>query len=268
MSPSEPMKNQSLAEDYERYAEPLTAGISEQALGKIGSLASGTSVVDIGAGTGAFALAAAAAGAQVLAIDYSSDMVERLGERLASFSECEARRMDGQALSIDDRTFDIAASFFGIITFPDWRQGLKEMVRVTKAGGQIVLATWPSANGAGATAIGVQAFRQIFPDRGMESGGPAPLGTEALLRTELQSAGCEDVQVWQIEQEWGGLPIDPMVVELEHSLELTPFYSQLDRHTKQLMRDPIRRLLAEHEAADGIVRISVLANVAMATVAP
>lgn len=267
MSQSDQIKRQSLAEGYERYAEPLTVGIAGRALGKIGPFASGVTVIDVGAGTGAFAVIAAAAGAQVLAIDYSPAMVERLGERLVPFPGCEARQMDGQALTIDDNMFDIAASFFGIITFPNWQQGLREMVRVTKTGGRVVLATWPGTDGAGPAAIGVQAFRQIFPDKANGGGGAAPLGTEAALRSELHNAGCTDVDVFEVEQEWGGKPVDLMLAELESVLEITPFYGQLDDQTKLRMRDPLRKLLAEHEAKDGMVRMPVLAHVAIATVA-
>ncbi len=259
-------KQPSLAEGYERYAEPLTVGIAEQALAKIGPLGSGARVIDIGAGTGAFSMIAAAAGAEVLAIDYSPEMVERLNQRLVPFSTCEARHMDGQALTIENDVFDIAASFFGIITFPDWRRGLHEMVRVTRPGGQIALATWPSVNGAGAAEIAVEAFREINSDQGTGKSSAAPLGSEASLRSELEAAGCEDVRVWTVEQVWGGQPLDSMLAELECALELTPFYRQLDDHMKHRMREPMRTRLASHVEADGIVRMPVKANIAVATV--
>lgn len=256
-----------MVEGYERHAEPLTIGIAEKALEKIGLLAAGASVIDVGAGTGAFALVAAAAGAHVLAIDYSQDMVERLKERLAPFPGCEARQMDGQALAVGDDAFDMAASFFGIITFPDWRRGLKEMVRVTRPGGQVILATWPSANGAGPAAIGMQAYRRLFPDQPGAGGGEAALGTHAALHTALQAAGCTNIEVFDVRHEWGGQPLEATLAMLTEALELTPFYGRLDSGVRQRMRGPMRDLLAEHEAADGIVRVPVPASVAVATVA-
>jgi 2-polyprenyl-3-methyl-5-hydroxy-6-metoxy-1,4-benzoquinol methylase len=62
---------------YETWAEPLSTRLAQIALGKT-SVRAGDSVLDIGAGTGALALQAAALGAKVTAIDLSSDMVARL----------------------------------------------------------------------------------------------------------------------------------------------------------------------------------------------
>ena len=49
--------------------------------------------------------------------------------------------MDGQALELEDDTFDLAGSQFGVMLFPDLETGLSELVRVTKPGGQVVLIT-------------------------------------------------------------------------------------------------------------------------------
>src|SRR3546814_13023860 len=54
----------------------------------------------------------------------------------------EARVMDGQALALEDASFDAVFSIFGVIMFPDWRKGLAEMARETRPGGHGVIATW------------------------------------------------------------------------------------------------------------------------------
>src|SRR3546814_17292559 len=54
----------------------------------------------------------------------------------------EARVMDGQALALEDASFDAVFSIFGVIMFPGWRKGLAAMARVTRTGGHGVIATW------------------------------------------------------------------------------------------------------------------------------
>jgi SAM-dependent methyltransferase len=74
---------------YETWAEPLTARLAQVALEKA-PLKAGDSVLDVGAGTGALSLQAAALGARVTAIDLSTAMVARLTQRLAPYPECKA----------------------------------------------------------------------------------------------------------------------------------------------------------------------------------
>jgi ubiquinone/menaquinone biosynthesis C-methylase UbiE len=81
---------------YETWAEPLSARLSQVAL-KRTTVSAGDRVLDIGAGTGALSLQAAALGAGVTAIDLASAMVARLNQRLAPYPECKALVMDGEA---------------------------------------------------------------------------------------------------------------------------------------------------------------------------
>lgn len=95
----------SVAADYERWAEPFTSQSARAALELAGGVADGERVLDVAAGTGALSTPAAAAGAHVLATDFSSGMVARLHDRLSPFDGSEARAMDGQALALDDGAF-------------------------------------------------------------------------------------------------------------------------------------------------------------------
>ena len=83
---------------YETWAEPLSARLAEAALRRT-TVSGGDYVLDIGAGTGALTLQAAALGARVTAIDLAPNMVDRLTQRLAPYPECKALVMDGQALT-------------------------------------------------------------------------------------------------------------------------------------------------------------------------
>ncbi len=147
------------AQHYERTAHPFTARFAEAALARI-SLGPGSRTLDVAAGTGALALAAARTGAQVLASDFSPGMVARIAA--AGIINVEARVMDGQALLLPDGAFDAVFSIFGVIMFPDWRKGLAEMARVTRPGGHGVVATWRDRGAATFLLLG-NIRRDLFP---------------------------------------------------------------------------------------------------------
>ena len=149
------------AQHYEKTAHPFTARYAEAALSRV-DLRPGARVLDVAAGTGALALAAAQAGAQVLATDFSPGMVARIAA--AGLPNVEAKVMDGQALTLPDGDFDAVFSIFGVIMFPDWRKGLSEMARVARPGGYGVVATWRDSGAATFLLLG-QVRRALFPGR-------------------------------------------------------------------------------------------------------
>ncbi|MBB5686389.1 class I SAM-dependent methyltransferase [Sphingobium boeckii] len=149
------------ATHYERTAHPFTTRFAEAALSRV-TLKPASHVLDVASGTGALALAAARTGAQVMATDFSPAMVARVAA--AGLPNVEARVMNGQALDLPDARFDAVFSIFGVIMFPDWRKGLKEMRRVTKPGGVGVVATWQTEGAATFLLLG-QIRRKLFPER-------------------------------------------------------------------------------------------------------
>jgi ubiquinone/menaquinone biosynthesis C-methylase UbiE len=181
------------ARHYEKTAHPFTALYAEAALARV-ALGPASSVLDVAAGTGALALAAARTGAQVLATDFSPGMVARIAA--AGLPNVEARVMDGQALDLPDAGFDAVFSIFGVIMFPDWRKGLAEMARVTRPGGYGVVATWQDRGAATFLLLG-QIRRKLFPER---EGMTMPEAVKALsdpadFARELVAAGFHDPQI-------------------------------------------------------------------------
>lgn len=146
---------------YEETAHPFTAQYAQAALSMV-PLSPGARVLDVAAGTGALALAAARSGAQVLATDFSPGMIARIAAQ--AMPNVEARVMDGQALTLADGEFDAVFSIFGVIMFPDWRKGLSEMARVTRPGGYGVVATWRDSGAATFLLLG-QVRRTLFPKK-------------------------------------------------------------------------------------------------------
>ena len=102
-------------------------------------------VLDLGSGDGTTAVPLAQLGADVTGIDIARNLVEAGNKRAAAaglrrltFQEGDAADLQGVA----DRTFDLTISIFGAMFAPKPFDVAKEMVRVTKPGGRIVMGNW------------------------------------------------------------------------------------------------------------------------------
>lgn len=185
------------AANYEAVAHPFTAHFAEAAVARL-NIGSPTRVLDVATGTGAAALAAVRAGADVLAIDFSAEMVRRvLGHGL---SKLDARQMDGQALDLPDASFDVVLSIFGVMLFPDWRAGLLEMARVTRPGGSAAVAVWKDDQGSAVHLLLSQVYKALYPERALPAPfeGMAELSNSHRLSMAMLRAGFRDPSVEEV----------------------------------------------------------------------
>ena len=137
----------------------------------------GQRVLDVAAGNGNVALAAARRWCNVVATDYVPALLERARERAqAERLEIDFRQADAEALPFGDGAFDVVVSTFGVMFTPDQARAAAELVRVCRRGGTIGLANWTPEGFIG------QVFRTIgkyVPPPGTAS--PALWGTRARL---------------------------------------------------------------------------------------
>jgi len=137
--------NQALWEkgDFTRIAETMRESGAEL-VQKLG-ITRGLNLLDLGCGDGTTALPAAERGARVLGIDIAQNLVDA-GNRRASergLASCRFRHGDATNLEgIEDRSFDLVLSVFGAMFAPKPLDTAREMVRVTRRGGRIVMGNW------------------------------------------------------------------------------------------------------------------------------
>jgi ubiquinone/menaquinone biosynthesis C-methylase UbiE len=104
---------------------------------------SGQKVLDVAAGNGNVALAAARRWCDVVATDYVPALLDRARARAAADGlALEFREADAEALPFPDATFDVVVSTFGVMFTPDQDRAAAELIRVCRPGGKIGLANW------------------------------------------------------------------------------------------------------------------------------
>ena len=189
-----------IAEGYDRYVAPQEVDLANEALRLVG-LKSGERFLDVAAGTGGLSLPAARLGAQVLATDWSPAMIERFEARAREegLSAAQARVMDCHALDLPDDSFDVTGSQFGVMLVPDQPRALREMVRVTKPGGRVLVIAYGSPAELEFIQFFISALKAVAPEFPGLPDDPPPLEFQVsdpeVLRRRLIDAGLKDVRV-------------------------------------------------------------------------
>jgi ubiquinone/menaquinone biosynthesis C-methylase UbiE len=162
-------------------------------------------VIDIATGPGTVALLVAALVREVVAVDFSRNMVGHLRKAIQAqgMENIVAEVCDGQALPYEEGRFDCAFSQFGLMFFPDRVKGFREMHRVLKPGGKAAVYSWAPLKESPAMTMMMSALAAGFPE-------VAPKETEAktivfgldnldVFRAEMTQAGFRDVTFESIE---------------------------------------------------------------------
>jgi ubiquinone/menaquinone biosynthesis C-methylase UbiE len=148
--------------DYRRIAEalqPEAGSLADRA-----GVGPGTSVLDVAAGTGNFAVAAGARGATVVASDFAPQMVAWGRERTAGAGlDVEWHEADAEDLPFDDGRFDVVGSAFGAMFAPRPDVAAAELFRVAKPGGVVVMANWSAEGFSGRTSALLASFGPPAP---------------------------------------------------------------------------------------------------------
>ena len=262
-----------IAKGYDRHVAPQEVDLANEALGLVG-LEPGERFLDVAAGTGGLSLPAARLGAQVLATDWSAAMMERFDERVRDegLSQAEGRVMDCHALDLPDDSFDVTGSQFGVMLVPDQPRALREMVRVTKPGGRVLVIAYGSPVELEFLQFFLGALKAVAPEFPGLPNDPPPLEFQVsdpeVLRRRLTDAGLKDVRVEHTaerptfssgQEMWDwvlyGNPIPGMVIA---DLGLTE-----DQQAK--VRQILDGMLRERAGRDGRARLTNRVNIGIGT---
>jgi len=148
-------------------------------------------VLDLGCGDGTTALPAARLGASVLGVDIATNLVEA-GNRRAKeqgLTSCRFEHGDAsQLLGLKDRSFDLVLSIFGAMFAPRPSDVAREMVRVTRPGGRIVMGNWIAGDATMvAQILKISSAHTPPPPEGFVS--PMTWGVESHVRERFGAAG-------------------------------------------------------------------------------
>ena len=195
---TEPLPWNMVSKDYASELVPQFEKYARDAL-RVAELPPDARVLDVAAGPGTLTLLAAQSAKSVAAIDFASDMIAILEQRVqvSGMSNVSARVGDGQALPYEDGSFDAAFSMFGLIFFPDRARGLSEIKRVLAPGGVAVISAWRPFVEAPLLQALMGALAAQLPDLPFGK-SKAPLGEPEEVVAELRAAGFRDVRVERV----------------------------------------------------------------------
>jgi SAM-dependent methyltransferase len=129
--------------DFTRIASSMRES-GEELVGRLG-ITEGLEVVDLGCGDGTTAVPAARLGAQVMGVDIATNLVEAGNRRAQAEGLANLRFQEGDAsalVELRDQSFDLVVSVFGAMFAPRPFDVAREMVRVARPGGRIVMGNW------------------------------------------------------------------------------------------------------------------------------
>jgi SAM-dependent methyltransferase len=174
--------------DYAAVAEAFVRDVGLTAVAKA-AIAPGAEVLDVATGSGNAAIPAALAGARVTGLDLVSELLDA-GRELARDAGVAIDWVEGdaEALPFPDARFDTVLSVLGVQFAPRHEVTARELVRVTRPGGAIVLACWTPGGFIG------QLFKTMAPYLPKPPAGatPPPLyGDEDHVRALFAGTGVE-----------------------------------------------------------------------------
>jgi ubiquinone/menaquinone biosynthesis C-methylase UbiE len=171
-----------IAQSMRKSGESLVKGLG---------ITKGVKVLDLGCGDGTTALPEAMLGADVLGVDIASNLVEAGNKRASEAGLTNCRFQLGDACDLHelkDNSFDLVVSIFGAMFAPKPFEVAKEMVRVSRPGGRIVMGNWiPNDPTLVAQILKISAAYSPPPPEGFIS--PMSWGLESNVIERFSGAG-------------------------------------------------------------------------------
>src|SRR2546426_6187447 len=181
--------------DFTRIAETMRE--SGHTLVERLGITKGMKVLDLGCGDGTTAMPAAKLGADVVGVDVARNLVEAGNKRAAEQGLTNLKFQEGDASNLEqvpDKSFDLVVSIFGAMFAPKPFDVAKEMVRVTRPGGRIVMGNWiPNDPTLVAQILKISAAYSPPPPEGFVS--PMTWGVESHVLERFGAAGVPNEHI-------------------------------------------------------------------------
>lgn len=201
----------------------------------------------------------------VLATDFSPRMLEVLRERMqaAGITNVTVEQMDGQALSVEDASFDCAACSFALMLFPDRAKGFSELRRALRPTGRAMVSAWAGPDKFEAFELFLSALKAAFPDMPPPPVPPPvfSLANPADFKREMEDAGFCDVEVGHVsrdfeiagfESAWKMFTVGAPPVQM--------LFDRVGPEGKERVRDALATVI-EDRFGNGPIRITNVATV-------
>src|SRR5438034_7973584 len=181
--------------DFTRIAQSMRK--SGEALVNSLGISKGLKVLDLGCGDGTTALPEAKLGADVLGVDIANNLVAAGNKRAKEHGLTNCKFQEGDASNLHelkDDTFDLVVSIFGAMFAPKPFDVAKEMVRVTRPGGRIVMGNWiPNDPTLVAQILKISSAYSPPPPEGFVS--PMTWGVEENVIERFAAAGVPEEKI-------------------------------------------------------------------------
>ena len=165
----------------------------EEAIRRLG-IGAGTSVLEVGCGSGVFLRAAADRGARVTGLDASSSLLEMARRRVP---EADLTLGDLQFLPYGDDTFEVVAGFNAFFFADNMVEALREVRRVARPGGRVVIQVWGRHGRCSLDAI-KPIVRPLFPGYDPSAPPPPDLAAPGVLEGLASAADLTPVEAFDI----------------------------------------------------------------------
>ena len=188
--------------DFTRIAETMRES-GEELVATLG-IEPGMYVLVVGCGDGTTALPAAKLGANVLGVDVAANLVAAGNDRARAAGLTNLRFAEGDASNLSgilSDTYDVVVTVFGAMFAPRPFDVAKELVRVTKPGGRIVMANWiPGDPTLVAQILKISAAYTPPPPEGFVS--PMTWGDQGKVRERFEAAGIAPANIGFEQRTW------------------------------------------------------------------
>ena len=224
-----------------------------------------SSVLEVGAGTGALTEVLFPRVSSLLATDFAPQMLQVLRERMDArgADNVRYRVMDGQSLEVEDSSFDAAACMFALMLFPDRVKGFAEMCRVVRPNGQVVVSGWAGPEKFEAFGVFLNALNAAFPDMPAPASQPPvfSLSDPDAFKSQMEAAGFRDVEVEFVARDlevpdfdlmWRMLTVGAPPVQV--------LFDRIGPSGKDRVRDKLREIV-DQRFSGGPIRMTNMATV-------